>query len=83
MTTKRTWFTFQRAVAFKKLGALCIAALQIARVSRLYYAAGLMENNAVLKDHRRAIALSASTLRACEKTAVEQSVTERCPQDRH
>src|SRR6056297_3472156 len=30
--------------------ALCVAAMQIVGVSRLYYAAGLVESNAVLKD---------------------------------
>lgn len=46
--------------------ALCVAAMQIAGISRLYYAAGLVESNAALKDispGNRFVGVDATTLR--------------------
>ena len=61
--------------------ALCVAAMQIVGVSRLYYAAGLVESNAVLKDvppRNRFVGIDATTLREeCGKAVDERSMPAR------
>ncbi len=61
--------------------ALCVAAMQIAGISRLYYAAGLADSNAVLKDvspRKRFIGVDATTLREeCGRTVEERSMPSR------